>query len=529
MSLKRPATTKMKTKTKMHSIRHALLLGFALITIGLGVFLIKTVSLGYPISPGVMTSIWDFEIYVEFEGRDEPARVEVYLPAGDVARTFPQEQFYNGPFGLSLATEGETRNRKAIWTYRYPSNRKVLRYTAQTAGERARTPLPDAFRKNEVEVASFDDDPIRRQAFIVWKGDLRRRSADELSYVGLAIDEIFQPRDQGEINADELAVLLDGNSTLSRLRLAALTLQDAGVPARIANGVYLTESRRRVDLHHWLEYHLNGEDFRYFPGGDPSRFFTIWYGDRDLLTATGVDDLEVQMALQERRNSAVDVLRQNGESGFANVEKVFSFNDLPLTTQLVYKVLITIPVGITILVFLRQFIGVKTLGTFMPVLIGIAFRETALLNGLLLFSVLIALGLALRFYLERLQLLLVPRLAVVVIFIVMVMAGVTVALTNSNQAIGLSISLFPIVILTMTIERMSIVWEESSAGEAIKQGLGSLVVAAVTYLAMTNNHVEYWMYQFPELLLALMGLCVLMGRYTGLRLSEFWRFRELAK
>ena len=63
--------------------------------------------------------------------------------------------------------------------------------------------------------------------------------------------------------------------------------------------------------------------------------------------------------------------------------------------------------------FLRQFVGVKTLGTFMPVLIGIAFRETALINGVLLFTLLVALGLALRFYLERLQLLLVPRLAVV--------------------------------------------------------------------------------------------------------------------
>jgi hypothetical protein len=163
------------------------------------------------------------------------------------------------------------------------------------------------------------------------------------------------------------------------------------------------------------------------------------------------------------------------------------------------------------------------------VLIGIAFRETALFNGLLLFTLLIALGLALRFYLERLHLLLVPRLAVVIIFIVMAMAGVTILMTGANQTIGLSISLFPIVILTMTIERMSIVWEEDSASSAIKHGAGSLAVASLTYLAMTNREVEYLMYNFPELLLVLMGLCVLMGRYTGLRLTELWRFRELAR
>ena len=315
---------------------------------------------------------------------------------------------------------------------------------------------------------------------------------------------------------------------MGRLVLARRTLQAQGIAARIANGVYLADERRRMELKHWLEYHINGEDFRFFPDGAPNRFFTIWYGERDLVTASGVDNLDIQVALSARMSSAQDIAENaSGSVGF--IGRAIGFSDLPLTTQLVYRVLITIPVGITILVFLRQFIGVKTLGTFMPVLIGIAFRETALINGVLLFTVLVALGLALRFYLERLQLLLVPRLAVVLIFIVIAMAAITVLLTEANQSIGLSISLFPMVILTMTIERMSIVWEENAASEAIKQGFGSLAVASVTYLAMTNMQIEYLMYQFPELLLVLMGLCVLMGRYTGLRLSEYWRFRDLVR
>lgn len=511
----------------MTSLRHAAILGLVLIAAGAGVFLYKTTSLGYPLKGDATATVWDFEIFLEFDGRDEPARLEVYLPAGDVQRTFPQEQFYNGPFGLSLATETQTKNRKAIWTYRYPSNRKVLRYTAQTTGETQSTPLSDAFRNNKPDLIPFEADPIKRQAFIVWTGDLRRRSADEKSFADLAIKEAFAPRNASGETADEAAVLLDRlPGDVSRLELARLTLQSAGIPARIVNGVYLTEARRRVDIKHWLEYHIDGEDYRYFPDGAPARFFTIWYGARDLVSASGIGELDLQISLQSRANAAIDIVRRTNGAA-ARLDKFFGFNELPLTTQLVYKVLVTIPVGITLLVFLRQFIGFKTLGTFMPVLIGIAFRETALFNGLLMFSVLIALGLALRFYLERLQLLLVPRLAVVVIFIVMVMAAITIGLTGSNHAIGLSLSLFPIVILTMTIERMSIVWEESSAGEAIKQGVGSLAVASIAYLAMTNDQVEYLMYQFPELLLTLMGLCVLMGRYTGLRVSELWRFRQL--
>ncbi|MEX6633291.1 UUP1 family membrane protein [Hyphococcus lacteus] len=509
------------------SLRHAAILALALIAVGLGIFFVKAIALHYPLVPGAQATLWDFEIYIEFEGRNQPARIESYIPAGDVERTFPQEEFYNGSFGLSLAGEPTTRNRKAVWTYRYPANRKVVRYGAQTLGETQSTPLPLWFRESLTSVMPFEADSVKRQAFIVWSGNLRQRSADDFSFADLAIKETFEQRTNSEQYADEIEALLDNNSgVIGRLQLARQLLQSQGIPARIAGGVYLSEARRRVETRRWLEYHIDGEDFRYFPGGAPDRFFTIWYGTKPLVEARGVDNLDVQIALRSRDTEATSIA-QNAPGRLGDVGRAVGFNNLPLTTQLVYEVLLTIPVGIAILVFLRQFIGFKTLGTFMPVLIGIAFRETALLNGILLFTLLIVLGLALRFYLERLHLLLVPRLAVVLIFIVMAMAGITVLMTGANQAIGLSISLFPMVILTMTIERMSIVWEESSAGEAIKQGMGSLAVASITYLAMSNDHVEYLMYQFPELLLVLMGICVMMGRYTGLRLSELWRFRAL--
>ncbi len=509
-------------------LRHATVLGFALIVAGLAIFLIKAALLQYPVQPDARATVWDFELYVEFDGRNQPARIEAYIPASDVERTFPNEEFYNGSFGLSLVGDAETRNRKAVWTYRYPADRKVVRYAAQTLGETKSTPLPLSFREAEIQSAPFEADPVKRQAFIVWAGNLRQRSADDRSFADLAIADTFGDRSESEQFADEISALVDAKDGFTgHLELVRQLLRSQGIPARIAGGVYLTEQRRQVEIHRWLEYSIDGKDFRYFPDGDPSRFFTIWYGPAPLVEATGVDNLEFQIALRAQEASAA-AIAENAPGVMGAFGRTIGFSALPLTTQLVYQVLVTIPIGITILVFLRQFVGFKTLGTFMPVLIGIAFRETALLNGILLFSLLVALGLALRFYLERLQLLLVPRLAVVLIFIVMAMAGFAVLMAETNTAMGLSISLFPMVILTMTIERMSIVWEENSAGEAIKQGVGSLAAAAITYLAMTNPNAEYLMYRFPELLLVMMGLCVLMGRYTGLRLSELWRFKALA-
>ena len=60
----------------------------------------------------------------------------------------------------------------------------------------------------------------------------------------------------------------------------------------------------------------------------------------------------------------------------------FSLLSLPLHTQRVYRMLLMVPVGAFLLVILRNIIGIITFGTFMPVLIALAFRETQLLWGI---------------------------------------------------------------------------------------------------------------------------------------------------
>jgi len=143
--------------------------------------------------------------------------------------------------------------------------------------------------------------------------------------------------------------------------------------------------------------------------------------------------------------------------------------------------------------------------------------------------VIVAVGLAIRFYLERLKLLLVPRLAAVVIVVVLAIAVLTVISYRLGFERGLSVGLFPIVILTMTIERMTVVWEERGVGEALQQAAGSIGVGALCYVVMNLRIVEHLFFVFPELLLIVLGITLLLGRYSGYRLTELRRFRVLAK
>jgi hypothetical protein len=93
---------------------------------------------------------------------------------------------------------------------------------------------------------------------------------------------------------------------------------------------------------------------------------------------------------------------------------------------------------------------------------------------------------------------------------------------------GLSVSLFPMVIISMVIERMSIVWEERGAATSIREGLGSLFMAALAYSVISLDILAYWVTVFPEVNFVVLGLIVALGRYTGFRLTELKRFREIA-
>jgi len=74
---------------------------------------------------------------------------------------------------------------------------------------------------------------------------------------------------------------------------------------------------------------------------------------------------------------------------------------------------------------------------------------------------------------------------------------------------------------------MSITWDELGGGEAIREGIGSLLVAVLCYLAMSPPAVEHLLFAFPELLLIVLAATVLLGRYSGYRLAELARFRVL--
>jgi hypothetical protein len=191
--------------------------------------------------------------------------------------------------------------------------------------------------------------------------------------------------------------------------------------------------------------------------------------------------------------------------------------------------ILLIPIGALIVVILRILVGIKTSGTFMPVLIALAFIQTSLLTGLIGFLLVVAVGLVIRSYLSHLNLLLVARVSAVIITVIGIISVFSVMSWRFGLNAGLTITFFPMIILSWTIERMSILWEEEGPKEVLIQGGGSLLTAIIAYLAMTNPWVRHITFNFLGVQLILMALILMIGNYSGYRLLELRRFKPLAE
>ena len=321
----------------------------------------------------------------------------------------------------------------------------------------------------------------------------------------------------------------------SQARIASLAVQILRVNERIArtvHGIDLAKPGIKADEKDWLEVYIK-DHWQWFSATTgqpriPRSWYAWWRDDQPFVKIDGgkLDRRRVSVSRVEQ-----SVLRQTLSLGKIKNSflTTYSLYSLPVQQRQAFRIIMTLPIGIFMLVVLRNVIGLRGVGTFMPVLIALAFRETHLLWGVVLFSVVLSAGLLVRLYFDHLKLLLVARLGAIVMFVILFMAMVTVLSHKLNFEPGMSVALFPLVILTMTIERVSVMWDESGPAVAIKQAIMSLVIASVCYLVISAPPLQHIFFAFPELILVLAALTLLIGRYTGYRLSELLRFRVLAE
>jgi hypothetical protein len=506
---------------------HLYVLAVVLTALGLGLFVYKAYVLGFPLAPRTKVQVWNVEARISFMAQDKPVKLSMFIPSSTRRFALADEHFISSGYGLVASVE--EGNRKAVWSIRQARKEQNIYYQAVVRAVRTKAPRIEE-EAPEVTGSGFEGPRLEAAKSLI--AEIQAKSADTQSFVA----ELIKRLNQAE-PGDNVKLLLGPKPTLpTKVEVAVRLLAQASIPARVVQGIRLQEEKhdfsKKTNLLHWLEVYDKKQWISFDPLRGktpvPDDWLRWWSGSQNLVHLEGGSKLHVVVSVSPKVEEGITAAVLRGEISKPLLLKLSLFG-LPVNTQAVYRVMLLVPIGAFILVILRNIVGIKTFGTFMPVLIALSFRETGLLWGIFLFTLIVATGLAIRFYMERLKLLLVPRLAAVLIVVVLLMAALTILTNSLGIHRGLSVSLFPMVILTMTIERMSIVWEERGPGEALVAGFGSLVTAALAFLVMNVKYVEHLVFVFPELLLVLLAATLLLGRFSGYRLMDLYRFSALAK
>ena len=502
--------------------RYVYLLAAMLTAAGLSIFVYKWQVLGFPVTEDQEAPVWTIESAVNFDSGPGSIKVRLNVPSLTPGFRTLNENSVSRGYGFSTSFGGG--GREAQWAIRRADGEQTIYYRISVYED----PSVDESDTTPPFPPTPSIEEPKKTAVDVLLSDVREHSADEASLTTELLRRLNDPSPDPNVE-----LLMSGvSNNADFVKEVTDLLASLRIPSRAVHGFPLGGRQRNAELVSWLEVH-NGDRWLYFNPATgeqslPDRFLVWWRGNEPLVSVDGGTNVQVDFAVQENHLDAI-AIAETQAANRGGMAFDFSLYSLPIQTQAVYGVLLMIPIGALVMVLMRNVVGIDAFGTFMPVLIALAFRETKLLWGLILFSLLVTLGLTIRFLLDRLRLLLVPRLSAVLIVVVILMLFISMTSHRLGMETGLSVALFPMVIIAMTIERMSVVWEERGPADAIRAGFGSLVVAVAAYLFMGMAWLEHLIFTFPELLLVVLGLVILAGRYTGYRLTELRRFKELVQ
>lgn len=493
-----------------------------LVVLGISVTAYQIFVLGIPVTEDATDDLWNIDAKVEFvASTKDPVKIQMFVPPLSRDYVSLNESFISNNYGVAVnRVDG---NRKVTWSARRAKGNQTLYYrlvlTKRYTGEKSKVKGP-TFRDS---IAVEGAEKVAAEALLA---PIRQHSADVETFIGEAIKRV------NNLNDDNVKLLLAGDPSLGhKAKIVELVLSIAHVPVEKVHTIRLVADQPQMpEL--WLRS-FNGTDWLYFnpetgEQGLPTDRLLWWTGDENLITVDGGKKANVTFSLNNSEMNAIRLAKLTDENTDANFLE-YSLYGLPLQTQQTFMIMVMIPIGVLVILILRNLIGIQTLGTFTPVLIALAFRETQLGFGIMLFTVITALGLSLRSYLEHLKLQMLPRLSVVLTFVVVLIAAISLFSHKLGLERGLSVALFPMVILTMTIERLSITWEERGSGHAMKVAIGTLFAASLAHLIMSVPELVYFVFTFPAILLILVGFMLAMGRYRGYRLTELVRFKAFLK
>jgi hypothetical protein len=391
-------------------------------------------------------------------------------------------------------------------------------------------PRPGQFLQPETSI-ECDHPEITEQARR-WTAGLIRAEDQAVALFRHVVGEIAnEPTVAATSDSARECLAAGSGDCRAKSRLLAALLRNRGIPARLVSGLALGRGREQTG-HVWVEAWIRDHWLPMCPcyqsyGKVPRTYLVFGFGDHPLVRGRGFRNLDYRFLVE--RLSAEAAAPPEQQTLVRRMLTFASFHALPPAEQRLVEFLLLLPIAALIVCIFRNVVGIGSFGTFAPALLGLAFRELHSLPGILVFVSIVLAGWLIRRLLDRYHLLQVPRVAVLLSLVVIVLIGCIVAAAHHGLPATRYVSLFPIVILVGMIERFWTLETEDGIGSSLGTLAATMLIAVTISLVLSLHAVVNHMYRYPETLLLIVAGQLVIGRFTGYRLMELYRFRDFLR
>lgn len=352
-----------------------------LISAGITLAIWRHMEMGIPWLTGEQRPVWMVEARVDFDAGNGAVLASLNIPERPPGFRILSEQAASPGYGFS--TIDKPGSRRAEWSKREASGPQTLYFKAQFIPDA--TSVPAAPTRSPGARKVFWEEPKATAVREILRQAKERSSTPESMTRELI--RLMQP----DTRTQNTTLLIAEEDYLN---LLVDMLNHSGIPARTADGLKLEDARRRQKLMPFLQIYDGQQWLTFNPKtaeqGVPEDLLLWRQGSASLLDVVGGDNSEVSFSMLKQTVPALQLATMQFKS---NRLGFLSFYELPIEEQSMFRMLLLLPLGALVVAFMRIIIGIRTSGTFMPVLIAVAFVQTTLVPGLIAFLAIVSIGL----------------------------------------------------------------------------------------------------------------------------------------
>ncbi len=191
-------------------------------------------------------------------------------------------------------------------------------------------------------------------------------------------------------------------------------------------------------------------------------------------------------------------------------------------------IILLLPIFLTFIAAWKHLIGFSTIGNIVPIFLALLFLKMWLISMFVFLGVLFIVNILISIFMGKYTLLYTPKVVCITIINLLAFMAFYQGLQYFNLPILQYDNVLYIALFLVISERLITLITSKEFWEYKKSITGTLFIALLCYAFFYFDTFRVFLFSYPELLLILVPFNFYLGRFTGLRVTEYLRFREIS-